>query len=83
MILMDKMREEFEKWMKSYWFQPNLTIDKFGYENEIVSQQWNAWQASRKTLVVKLPKLTLDGVEAAEFYVGVIKVLDKLGVSYE
>lgn len=82
---MDKMREEFEAWMLKYWFDPNLTADKRGYENEIVSQQWNAWQASRAALVVELPHVSTLKIGNDElFYRGdVIEALDEAGVAYK
>ena len=66
---MDKMREEFEAW----WVVDNdgnpplsgweslRTSD--GYNDEIVDIQWEAWQASRKALVVNIDSHTEFEIE--------------------
>lgn len=84
---MNKMREEFEKWLVAYWHQPNLTIDKYGYENEIVSQQWDAWKqawlASRKALVVELPQVYDDDYGGHMSALSVEVALKDAGVRYK
>ena len=53
---MDKMREEFEAWCASIGFtlKPNA-FDNGDYAMGYGWEEWNAWQASRAALCVKLP----------------------------
>lgn len=90
-------RQTFEDWMKKRWCKPNLEMFRSGYVNKTVQEQWEAWQASRSSIVVELPKIrTLEydtndnpyngGVYLAsdDFYEvqGVEDALDKAGVKY-
>ncbi|WP_250602188.1 hypothetical protein [Serratia marcescens] len=54
---MDKLREEFEQWLRSQPHVLNVGVRKSGdyvlKEDQIA---WSAWQASRASIVVQLPK---------------------------
>lgn len=67
----EKMREEFEAWIKSRNATASLAICtheegfRFSvgeYKNEIVHISWIAWQASRESLVIELPESYMDGI---------------------
>ena len=52
----DKMREEFEAWVKQNW--PNQSLDQFNngeYQGFTLNHCWDAWKASRAALVIELP----------------------------
>ncbi|MGP1101996.1 hypothetical protein ACJ8OA_06125 [Serratia sp. CY68630] len=53
---MDKLREEFEQWLRSKPHVLNVGVRKSGdyvlKEDQIA---WSAWQASRASIVVELP----------------------------
>ena len=58
----DKMREEFEAWAKENYFDTDKilsftgkSLDEGRYDNSSTQTAWQAWQASRAALVVKLP----------------------------
>ncbi|CVB31039.1 hypothetical protein [Serratia marcescens] len=58
---MDKIREEFEEWWKSEYGAPlsdfnELWCAEGGYCDEDLDRQWEAWEASRASIVVELPK---------------------------
>lgn len=58
---MDKIREEFEQWWKSEYGAPlsdfnELWCAEGGYCDEDLDRQWEAWQASRASIVVELPQ---------------------------
>lgn len=64
---MDKMREEFESWLKSH---TGMASDEVIYSWLEVSMAWQAWQASRQALVVELPRMPyydfdVDEIETA------------------
>jgi hypothetical protein len=53
----DKMREEFEAWVKREW--PAQSLSQFNdgeYQGFTVQHCWLAWQASRESLVIELPQ---------------------------
>lgn len=53
-----KMREEYEAWVLSEY--PNQNMGKFSdgeYHSNTIQYCWLAWQASRKALVIELPKV--------------------------
>lgn len=53
----DKMREDFESWLKSEWPKaPTLKYKTGDYRSDTVQQSWVAWQASRAAVVVVFPK---------------------------
>ena len=70
---MDKMRKEFESWFYS-------EIDGNGVLEDLC---WQAWQASRAVLVVKLPENVNDMDSAPMLYDSIIEQLTALGVRYE
>lgn len=56
---MDKIREEFEQWASND--RSELDVWQRGhkageYKNPVVGKMWKAWQASRASIVVELPK---------------------------
>lgn len=64
------MREEFEDWFFN-------EVDGSAIAESLC---WEAWQASRLALTVKLPRLTGDAAYDAQ---EVIDALDAAGVQYE
>ena len=86
---MDKMREEFEEWAILEGL-PLLFLDKHNfYESHVTDIAWQAWQASRQSLVVELPKVFDAAKEDASYYEyaylqpEVEKALDAAGVAYK
>jgi len=64
----EKMREEFEVWVKSKW--PETDFGQFNdgeYCGFTLQHCWAAWQASREALVIELPKCEVD-VDSDEDY---------------
>jgi len=52
------MREEFERWAKeNEW---NTAKHEHSYLNGYTAAAWIGWQASRQSLVVKLPEGDVD-----------------------
>lgn len=52
----NKMREQFEAWVKSKW--PNQQFGRFSdgeYQSHTLHHAWLSWQASREAVVVELP----------------------------
>jgi len=70
---MDKMREEFEEW---FFGESGLSVN---CENA----SWQAWQASRRALVVELPDFFVSGIDAAVYRDDVLVALDAAGVAYK
>lgn len=52
------------------------------YANPIYQARWEAWQASREALVVKLPD-PIEVQDTGDFMCCVIDELDQAGVRYE
>lgn len=85
---MTEMQKQFEQWAirtKDAFGLPFFTMkDKQGkYFDHATEISWQAWQASRAALVVKLPEFYLDGDDAFDYCEGVENALDEAGVSYE
>ena len=77
----EKMREEFEGWVKSFIGESWLTKDKLRdgeYSDDGTQFMWDAWQASRASLVVELPEKAAL-MSASSVY----SSLDDAGVSYK
>lgn len=60
---MDKSREEFESWAEEagalpWGYLKRQRNPSGGYSIQIYTYMWQAWQASRKALVVALPQGT-------------------------
>lgn len=52
----EKMREEFEEWLKArYWGEGLGRFDDGEYHKTSIQYMWESWQASRAALVVELP----------------------------
>lgn len=81
---MDKMREEFEEWANAERL-PILFLEKHGfYESHVTEIAWQAWQASRKSLVVELPSFFSERYESEICFTdNVESALDAVGVSYK
>ena len=75
---MTEMQSDFEDWLKKF---NGGSLASMPAALEYVA--WQAWQASRAAVVVKLPLFCVDGVDAAEYRDDVIEALDEAGVSYE
>lgn len=80
---MDKMREEFEKWALGNNYDLSVIPDGTYYVG-ITFHAWQAWQASRSALVVKIP----EEHDLGNGTVGVLqddfaKSLEDSGISYE
>lgn len=76
---MDKMREEFEDWFSKN--QPKYAGVSYHGSKAVC---WQAWQASRAALVVKIP----EEHDSGDGTIGVLqddfaKSLEDAGVSYE
>lgn len=56
----DQMREEFEEWAVSEGYVRDCMISGH-YIHASTSAAWHAWQASRASIVVDLPKTDLTG----------------------
>ena len=82
---MDKVREEFEAWIKTEFDGCMPRRKGKGYLSQYVNGAWKAWQASRAALCVELPSqwfddgLDCDLMEAHQ----VGKALDEAGVQYK
>lgn len=74
---MDEVQEEFEVWLKS---GGNLTMkeDNGEYSFQHTRFAFEAWKASRKTVIVKLPHES-----AIWWFDEVCDALDDVGVKYE
>lgn len=86
---MDKMREEFERWAVGAGYWTKMVVDESDgcsvaiYANGQTRSAWQAWQASRKSLVVELPNAWEDGCELVMNAHRVRMELERAGVSYE
>ncbi|CNI75595.1 Uncharacterised protein [Yersinia massiliensis] len=56
MMDITKSREEFEKWAEENGYKMDLIPDSNVYSYSSTHCSWQAWQASRESLVVELPK---------------------------
>ncbi len=59
---MDKIREDFEGWAEEagalpWGYLKRQRNPRGGYSIQIYTYMWQAWQASRKVLVVTLPEV--------------------------
>lgn len=77
---MTEMQRQFEEWLNGEFD----TVQVNGlpvYASFVVQRMWDAWQASRAAIAVKLPE-PKSSVEAV-FSMKVTKSLDDIGVYYE
>lgn len=91
---MDKMRKEFEEWATSAGYITKMVIPMAGedsqekaiYANGQTRSAWQAWQASRKALVVELPT-TWNASYTDKVIVmdasSVVEALEDAGVAYK
>lgn len=75
-IAQERVREQFEAWIKANW--PNQLLDRFSpgpedgegeYTGFTVQHCWEAWKASRAAVVVEMPpepKVPEDPEEAID-----------------
>jgi len=84
---MKQSREQFEAWVgrlnaagKAELNSLKRTVNGNYYVDLNTEMLWQAWQASRQSLVVKLPRLTGDAAYDAQ---EVIDALDAAGAPYE
>ena len=76
------MREEFERWAKSQTF--NIARHGDSYDLPSTIYAWLAWQASRQSLVIKLPELYETPSNGNVYFPEEITdALDAAGVRYE
>ena len=92
---MDKMREEFEEWCKINELRPERQRTMLGgdmgrYDFPPTQFSWEiwveAWQASRKALVVELPQscsLSSEDLTRVMEESSVVEALDAAGVAYK
>lgn len=79
---MTEMQRQFEEWALSQKWCINKTGDT--YNNTYVGCSWQAWQASRAVIVVKLPSFFSDRYESEICFTDEVeKSLDNEGVSYD
>jgi hypothetical protein len=78
------MREEFEQWASRYHGTARMGVVGLIYSNEAVQHDWNVWQTSRQSLVVKLPELYETPSNGKVYFPEEITdALDTVGVRYE
>lgn len=66
----EQIRRDFEAWVKSHRVRRDcaepgaieLNMERFegGYLSEITQTAWEAWQASRATLIIELPEYDMS-----------------------
>jgi len=82
--MIEQMRKEFEDWASRYHGVARIGMSNGVYSNECVSHDWNVWQASRQSLVVKLPEVKFWlGDKSLECIDDFKKQLDAAGVKCE
>ncbi len=79
----EKQREAFEEWAKSQYLNVFWSHNIEEYTYTTTQSSWIAWQAAIASVVVELPELYVDGVDAAEFFDDVKLALDEAGVKYK
>ncbi|MBH2514861.1 hypothetical protein [Serratia ureilytica] len=79
---MDKIREEFEQWLRSQPHVLNVGVRKSGdyvlKEDQIA---WSAWQASRASIVVDVPQACAFNLCDLVSRDDVIKAIRSIGLS--
>lgn len=94
---MTEMQRQFEEWAQKSGFNLKIVFPLLGdasadnavYANGQTRSAWQAWQASRAAIVVKLPNLFDGSPDNATYYDYMYrksemeKALDDAGVSYE
>jgi hypothetical protein len=89
----EQMRADFEKWAKEYEYNLRWSNEVGNYSEMIVRILWDTWQASRQSLVVKLPSISnipvvgeyeQGYVNGESFTIDAVKrAIDTAGVRYE
>ena len=80
---MTESRKQFEEWFKKSHTENVQKVDG-EYVHGATERLWQAWQASRAAVVVKLPSFFSDRYEAELCFTDELeKSLDDSGVSYD
>jgi len=85
---MTEMQRQFEEWFKQSHTENVQKVDG-EYVHGATERLWQAWQASRAAIVVKLPNLFDGSPDNATYYDYMYrksemeKALDDAGVDYE
>jgi hypothetical protein len=78
----EQMRADFEKWAKEYEYNLRWSNEVGNYSEMIVRILWDTWQASRQSLVVKLPEYA-KYKDTQDYFNACLRVIDTAGVRYE
>lgn len=84
--MMDKIREEFEKWAAGDGYELEVSDDeRFTYSYHETECAWYGWKASRAALCVELPRQTYDADMDCDTMIAhhVGKALDSAGIRYK
>ncbi|CNK69164.1 Uncharacterised protein [Yersinia mollaretii] len=81
-----KSQSDFEAWVVTWWPQSKTMIaEKFddgGYWNMPLQQYFEAWKASRESLVVELPELIGDSENSiSEYFEGLNDGIKQCGTT--
>lgn len=78
---MTEMQKQFEEWAVSQ----KWCVDKTGdvYNNTYVGCSWQAWQASRAAVVVKLPSVYVIQGHRYVDESSVLDMLEEIGAKHE
>ena len=77
---MDKVREEFEMWLNTKGINFDFSIYLNKYTDKKIQNRYEAWKASRESIVVNLP----ENCKGNALTVTELKEqLDKEGVKYD
>ncbi len=80
---MTEMQRQFEKWFKQSHTENVQKVDG-EYVHGATERLWQAWQASRAAIVVKLPSFFSDRYESEICFTDEVeKSLDEAGIRYE
>ena len=79
----EQVRADFEKWANRHHGVLQLGKVEGYYSNMKVTEDWHTWQASRKSLVVKLPEYAPNDHRLNTLIDEFKTQLDAVGVRYE
>lgn len=86
---MTEMQNQFEEWAKKKGHKMDRAPEPYNYDWASTECAWQAWQASRAAVVVKLPDVFDGSPDNATYYdymyrkTEIEKALDDAGVDYE
>ncbi|MDY7559938.1 hypothetical protein QN366_04950 [Pseudomonas sp. CCC3.2] len=78
-----KMREEFEAWSANHEYLDGVEIDRAvsgNYSDVDLHHAWEAWQASRESLVIELPEIWDFGPSEGYEHATLIECLKSQGL---